>query len=83
MNDIEREIYDTLLALDQAVRSMATAQPKPNLIPLFTRLDELSVRLPRGGDHDLRHYLQRKSYEKARLLLEGRNAENTRGTCGH
>lgn len=83
MNDLERQIYETLLSLDRAVRSMATTQPKPNLIPLFTRLDELALQLSKGGDPDLRHYLQRKSYEKARLLLEGRHAENARGSCGH
>jgi hypothetical protein len=29
------------------------------------------------------HYLRKKSYEKARLWLEGRDAENARGNCGH
>jgi hypothetical protein len=27
--------------------------------------------------------LQRKSYEKARLFLEGREAANPRGSCRH
>jgi len=30
----------------------------------------------------LLHYLHRKSYEKARLFLEGRGAENAAGSCG-
>jgi len=29
------------------------------------------------------HYLHKKSYEKARLWLEGREAENKAGNCGH
>jgi hypothetical protein len=29
----------------------------------------------------LLHYLHRKSYEKARLWLEDRDAENARGGC--
>lgn len=82
MTDIERDIYNALVQLDTAVRSMPTANPKPNLIPIFTRLDELALQLPKGSDPDLMHYLHRKSYEKARLLLEGRNRENSRGNCG-
>ena len=82
MTDIERDIYHALVQLDTAVRSMPTANPKPNLIPIFTRLDELALQLPKGSDPDLMHYLHRKSYEKARLLLEGRNGENSRGSCG-
>jgi hypothetical protein len=82
MTDLERSIYQTLLELDRAVRSMATASPKPSLLPLFTRLDELALQLPKGADPELMHYLHRKSYDKARLLLEGRNDENERGSCG-
>jgi hypothetical protein len=46
-------------------------------------MDELTRRLPADAAPDLRHYLKRKSYEKARLFLEGREAENQRGSCGH
>ena len=53
--------------------------PPPPLTPLFTRLDTLAAQLPPGGSHDLRHYLQRRSYEKARLWLEGVDSE--KGTC--
>jgi len=31
----------------------------------------------------LLHYLQKKSYEKARLYLQGRDAENQLGNCRH
>jgi len=37
----------------------------------------------RGTDPQLLHYLQKKSYEKARLFLQGRDAENVQGSCGH
>jgi len=50
---------------------MAAANPKPNLLPLFTRLDDLAKNLPASADPQLRHYLQRKSYQKARVLLQG------------
>jgi len=81
LNSIEQKILRTLLDLDAAVMSMATAQPKPNLLPLFTRLDELAHQLPSDCDPELRHFLQQKSYEKARANLEGRSAG--RGKCAH
>jgi hypothetical protein len=69
---IEREILDTLLALERAAGSMATSQPKPDLRPLFERLDQLALQLPADAPPDLRHYLQRKSYQKARAFLQER-----------
>jgi hypothetical protein len=78
----EQEILRTLVELDGMVKGMATANPKPDLKPLFTRLDELTRKLPPQTAPDLLHYLHRKSYEKARLFLEGRGAENAKGTCG-
>lgn len=81
MTETEQAILQTLNELDAAAKSMPNAQPKPNLLPLFDRLDTLARQLPRGAPSDLKHYLDRKSYEKARLLLQGRDAENQRGTC--
>lgn len=82
MTDTENRILNALVELDVAVGSMATADPKPNLVPLFTKLDELAGSLPPDVDPELRHFLQRKSYQKARLLLQGMGAENRRGSCG-
>jgi hypothetical protein len=81
MNETERDILATLQELDRLVQSMKTADPKPNLIPVFERLDSLTTRLGRDSDPSLLHYLHKKSYEKARLYLEGRAAENARGAC--
>ena len=69
------------MELDAAVKSMPTANPRPNLLPMFARLDELTRQLPKNASPDLLHYLHKKSYEKARLWLEGRDAENARGNC--
>jgi hypothetical protein len=80
---LENEILATLKHLDAAVKSMATANPKPNLLPIFTRLDELTHQLPRHADPTLMHYLHKKSYEKARLFLSGHDAENQLGNCRH
>ena len=83
MTVTEQEILDTLVELDRQVKAMPQSNPKPSLLPLFNRLEELSRQLPRQTAPELVHYLTRKSYEKARLFLEGRDAENAAGNCGH
>ena len=83
MTATEQNILRALADLDNAVQSMPTANPKPNLLPLFARIDTLTARLPRDADPTLLHYLHKKSYEKARLWLEGRDAENQAGSCRH
>ena len=84
MTGTEQTILETLLELEHAVASMPTANPKPDLLPIFSRIDELTRQLPRDADPSLLHYLHKMSYEKARLFLQGREAENTRGNChGH
>jgi hypothetical protein len=83
MIETEREILAALRDLQSAVASMATAQPKPNLLPIFSRIDALRAQLPKTSDPTLLHYLHKQSYEKARLYLEGRDAENAAGTCRH
>ena len=82
-SSLENDILKALVALDAAVKSMATAVPKPDLLPLFSHLDELTARLPRQTDPVLLHYMHKKSYEKARLFLQGREAENQAGNCRH
>jgi hypothetical protein len=79
----ERQLLAALVQLDEAVRRPATAGPKPALLPLFARIDELAAQLPRDTDPALLHYLHKKSHEKARLFLLGRDAENQAGNCRH
>lgn len=80
---IEKDLLAALTQLAETVKAMPTANPRPSLMPLFTRLDELTKLLPRDTDPTLLHYLHKKSYEKARLFLEGRDAENQVGNCRH
>ena len=80
---VEKEILAALVQLDAAVKSMPAANPKPNLLAMFAHLDELTAQLPRATDPTLLHYLHKKSYEKARLFLQGRDAENQLGNCRH
>lgn len=83
MSETERALLRALTELDEAVQTMRTANPKPDLLPLFARIDGLARELPPNADPELLHFLHRKSYEKARLLLLGRNTENARGSCRH
>jgi hypothetical protein len=80
---VERQLLAALGQLDETVKALATANPKPSLLPLFTRIDELAAQLPRDTDPTLVHYLHQKSYEKARLHLRGGDAENQIGNCRH
>jgi hypothetical protein len=84
MTEKEQSILDTLLELESTIEAMPRTTPKPNLLPLFSRLDDLTRSLPPTTDPTLLHYLHKKSYQKARLFLQDREAENARGNChGH
>lgn len=80
MNPVEAEILAALVELEQTVKSDPLKR-RAALPPLFARLDDLTRQLPPNSDPDLLHFMHRASYEKARLLLEGRGEENRRGTC--
>jgi hypothetical protein len=78
---VEQQLLDALNKLDNAVKAMPAIEAKPNFLRLFARIDELAEQLPPTADPELRHFLQRKSYGKARLFLEGRDKENMPGRC--
>jgi hypothetical protein len=80
---VEQQILTALTRLDATVKTMAAANPKPSLLPIFAQIDELTRQLPRATDPTLLHYLHKKSYEKARLFLQGRDTENQVGNCRH
>ncbi|HXF11238.1 MAG TPA: hypothetical protein VN625_10675 [Desulfuromonadaceae bacterium] len=79
---VEEDLLHTLMELDKAVKAIKAIPGKPNLLPLFSRIDRLVEELPKNTDPQLLHYLHKKSYEKARLYLEGRDVENQQGSCG-
>lgn len=80
---LENDLLTALTDLANAVQALSQTHSQPNLLPLFTRIDDLTRQLPREADPTLLHYLHRKSYEKARLFLSGREAENQVGNCRH
>ena len=80
---VEMELLAALNQLAATVKTLPAANPKPDLLSLFSRLDELSGQFPCDADPTLLHYLHKKSYEKARLYLQGRDTENQIGNCRH
>ena len=83
MNATEQAVLDQLLVLESAVAGMRTASTTPDLRPILAGLDAVVRQLPPGTAPELLHYLHKRSYEKARLFLQGRDAENAAGNCGH
>lgn len=81
LSPVENQLLAALTQLADTVKAMPAAGAQPDLIPLFTRIDELARQLPRHSDPALPHYLHQKSYEKARLFLQGRDAESQNGGC--
>jgi hypothetical protein len=69
---VEQQLLDALAGLDNAVKAMSAIEGKPDLSALFARIDELAGQLPPETDPELRHFLQRKSHQKAKCLLENR-----------
>jgi hypothetical protein len=82
MTVTEQSLLAAIRDLEAAARAMPTANPKPSLLPLFARIEALERQLPQGTDPRLLHVLQSKSYEKARLLLEGNGGDAPSGSCG-
>jgi hypothetical protein len=79
VTDIETQLLAALTELESGARTRT--EPRPSLLPLFDRIEALAQALGPSGDAELRHFLQRKSYEKARQRLQG--LETSRGRCGH
>lgn len=61
---------------------MPPANPKPDLLQFFARIDELARQLPSDADPALLHYLQKKSYEKARLICRAATRKTGPATAG-
>lgn len=83
VTNAEAEILKELVRLDSTVAAMAGSGPRPSILPIVERVTELTRSLPTTTDPTLLHYLHKRSYEKARLFLQGRDAENAEGNCGH
>ena len=88
MTDPATQREETLGRLARTLEEYLAAVPRqreanpPDLMALFGRLDALEKEMDVAYPAQLRHYLHQKSYRKAHLFLQGREAENLRGNCG-
>ncbi len=86
MNAAQQE--QTLDRLARTLDEYLNAVPRqkepnpPDLLAIFARLDALEAEIDSSFHPQLRHYLHQKSYRKAHLFLQDRDAENLRGNCG-
>ena len=83
MISLEHQILRQLIELEEIVMAMASGGPRKSLLPWVQQINELTQLLPTNTDPHLLHYLHKRSYEKARLYLQGRDAESVEGPCGH
>lgn len=79
MTATEQDILNALRELENAAQAARTPDRKPALGSIIAQLDRLTRQLPPEADRELLHYLHKRSYEKARLWLEGLDPE--KGTC--
>jgi hypothetical protein len=79
----ESRVLTALRALEAAATpaSAAATGSGPDLTAAIAGLGRLTVEMPAGTDPELAHFLQRRSYEKARQFLEGHLADLQRGGC--
>lgn len=73
MTALEFALLDCLRRLED------TASRRESVLPILREIDALLRQLPPGSDPDLLHYLHKRSYEKARLHLQGLDPEQ--GAC--
>jgi hypothetical protein len=74
---------DLFLALQEYFAAIEQKAPASTLLPLIQTLDDWDKKLESVAPSELRHYLQRKSYEKAWLFLQGREIEHRHPTGDH
>lgn len=81
MNQLEMRLLEALQALEVSIRPRPAGSTAVDVRPHLSELDRLTRELPTDADPQLVHFLRRRSYEKARLFLEGRGPEIHQGGC--
>ncbi len=67
----EDSVWEALAALEAAIAEGRPPAPNPALRPALARVEALTREVTPDVDPQLRHFLQRGSFQKARLWLEG------------
>ena len=69
--DVHLQLFNSLDEFEAAVAAARTGGTA-DFQALFRRLEELESQLPGDADPQLRHFLEQKSYPKARAWLAAR-----------
>ena len=64
MSEIEQQLLDALLKLERLVAEMPTTNPKPDLRPIFARVEGLAEKLPPGTDPNCSIFSTAKATKK-------------------
>lgn len=67
------QLHEALTRLLEAIAAGGSASAGPSLTDCIARLDQLRDELDEDAPAMLRHYLEKRSYEKALAFLEGRD----------
>jgi hypothetical protein len=81
VTDKERDFLDALAALEEGLKAPGNGGAHADVRGLLRKLEDAALTLLPEADRELKHYLERKSHEKARLYLLGRDHENEKGPC--
>ncbi len=83
--DAEKAVKDSLRGLLQAIEATAGASgtASPELAEAMRRVEQATMGLGDGAPAQLRHFLERRSYEKALAFLEQRAAGERPGGPDH
>ena len=79
LSAFEDSVLKALHALEAAIAAGRPPSPNPALRIVLAQLDQLTTELPPTTRTGLGHYLQKRSYQKAKILLEGGDPEA--GAC--
>lgn len=74
MTSVETQILEAIVEMDRRIQAMKQGGGKPELLPLWRKLDALCAELPRDTHLKLIHFLENKSYERAREWIEENRA---------
>lgn len=71
-----KPLHQALMELENAVAAIRAGGPRADLPALFAKIDRLGAGVSAGAP-ELSHFLQRKSYQKAREWIEARSGGGT------
>ncbi len=70
MTPAEKALRDAIVELEETAAMARSGRKTPGVLPVLEKVERLAAELPPDTPAELRHFLERKSYAKARAFLE-------------